>query len=352
MRRCECGHDFCYICGVYWEGLHACPHYGKPEYDDEDYNQDGFHRDTGLNRNGFTRPQETAHRRGEDPNADEDDDEEGDIDWEVLQHLTPAQRAMINNLENVAREDALDQLRIELFEQQGITFGQDGLPRGPPRWQPHPFIQPMLQHLLDTFVARAPADEDGAAELIQDAVFEISSDLAAWAVQQLDRAFDAVENPGIGDEHMRALAQHFTGNRDILALGMDPELLARLGVHLAEQLVLQARRFEDGDGGGVAESPGILQDTTSDSDTSALAARDGSEEETGPSTPKNEDLGGNNAEGAKEGAGSVRSPPGAWPGEEELFTYTDELPEGFTYTDELPEEDAEFTYTDDIPEMW
>jgi hypothetical protein len=102
-------------------------------YDDQGYNQDGYHRDTGLNREGLTRRQEIARANAEDgpqgDHGDDVDDEEGDEEgddpeWEVLQHLTPEQRAMINLLPDGAREDALDQHRIELFENEGITFDQ------------------------------------------------------------------------------------------------------------------------------------------------------------------------------------------------------------------------------------
>jgi hypothetical protein len=76
-------------------------------------------------------------RREED---EEDDDEEGedednedeDPEWEVLQHLTPDQRALVNQLPHGPREDALDQFRITLFETQGITFDQFAHPPPPP----------------------------------------------------------------------------------------------------------------------------------------------------------------------------------------------------------------------------
>jgi len=134
---CDCGNDFCYICGKDWPGLHGCPHYGPAVYDEEGYNQEGYHRDTGLNRQGLTRRQEIVRRRGEDgddDDFDEEDDGEDDPDWEVLQHLQPEQRVMIDTLRGDDREDALDQLRIELFEQQGIMFGQDP-PPPPPQHQ-------------------------------------------------------------------------------------------------------------------------------------------------------------------------------------------------------------------------
>ncbi|KAH7090295.1 hypothetical protein FB567DRAFT_287853 [Paraphoma chrysanthemicola] len=136
---CGCGHDFCYICGKDWQGVHGCPHYGPATYDEEDYNQEGYHRDTGLNREGLTRRQENMRRREEDGDDDdeedrdeedeEDNEEDDDPDWEVLQHLTPDQRVVVNTLHGVAREDALDQLRITLFETRGIMFGNQDPPQ-------------------------------------------------------------------------------------------------------------------------------------------------------------------------------------------------------------------------------
>lgn len=68
-----------------------------------------------------------ARRRGEDPDEDDDetDPELEDEEWEVMQHITPEQRMAVNILHGAAREDALDNLRIQLFESQGITFGTD-----------------------------------------------------------------------------------------------------------------------------------------------------------------------------------------------------------------------------------
>ncbi|KAF2730501.1 hypothetical protein EJ04DRAFT_407450, partial [Polyplosphaeria fusca] len=72
----QCGADFCYVCGKPWEGIHGCPHYGPAQYDDEGYNQEGFHRDTDLNREGRTRREQAIHDHGEDPDDFHDDDEE------------------------------------------------------------------------------------------------------------------------------------------------------------------------------------------------------------------------------------------------------------------------------------
>jgi hypothetical protein len=85
----------------------------------------------------LTRRQQNARDRAGGGDADDEDEEdfdeedEGgrDPEWEVMQHLTPEQRGFINNLPDRAREDALDQFRIELFETQGITFHQG---QGPP----------------------------------------------------------------------------------------------------------------------------------------------------------------------------------------------------------------------------
>ncbi|OCL14692.1 hypothetical protein AOQ84DRAFT_220353 [Glonium stellatum] len=69
---CDCGTEFCYICGKEWEGIHECPHYGRPEYDEEGYNQDGFHRETRLNREGRTRAEEMENGRFDEDGFDEE----------------------------------------------------------------------------------------------------------------------------------------------------------------------------------------------------------------------------------------------------------------------------------------
>lgn len=107
--------------------MHGCPHYGVAIYDAEGYNQDGFHHETGLNREGLTRRQDITWRRGEDPEAEDEEDEEEEEDphWQVLQHLAPEQRIALHILEGEAREGALARLQVQLFEEQGITFSQE-----------------------------------------------------------------------------------------------------------------------------------------------------------------------------------------------------------------------------------
>ncbi|KAJ4297928.1 hypothetical protein N0V90_005827 [Kalmusia sp. IMI 367209] len=126
---CECGNSFCYICGKQWQGMHGCPQYGPANYDEEGYNADGFHRDTGLNRDGRTRREQFDHERGEDNEEDrEGDDDGGDVPdeeedlWnQVLQHVDPARRAFLEGLDPNTREEVLIQIQIELID-QGITF--------------------------------------------------------------------------------------------------------------------------------------------------------------------------------------------------------------------------------------
>ncbi|KAF2005102.1 hypothetical protein P154DRAFT_530776 [Amniculicola lignicola CBS 123094] len=111
---CECGEEFCYICGKYWEGLHGCPHYGPAEYDDEGYNQDGFHRDTGLNRGGLTRREQAREDNGGE------DDEEDDGPWVPPQiRNDPVLLEIWNNLP----EDIPEDLRWEEFQINAIELG-------------------------------------------------------------------------------------------------------------------------------------------------------------------------------------------------------------------------------------
>jgi hypothetical protein len=194
-RRCECGHGFCYVCGKEWTGLHGCPHYGQPKYDEEGYNQDGFHRETGLDRDGLNRRQDVARSDGANPDEEDEFDEEDDPDWEVMQHLTPAQRIMLNNLLPEIREEALDQLRIELFETQGIHFNTDQPAHlgAPPHIQPQ--IVPHIQAIADAAIQEAAVRPGPVAEmyeyLTRDRAQQITPSNALWMLQQIDPQFVA-----------------------------------------------------------------------------------------------------------------------------------------------------------------
>lgn len=115
--RCQCGAEFCYVCGKSWQGIHGCPHYGPAIYDEEGYNQDGFHRDTGLDREGQTRLRDDS-----DGDEDEDEDDDPDAHHFVLQHVDAAMRATFNALPHQDREAFLLNLQIQLFEERGVTF--------------------------------------------------------------------------------------------------------------------------------------------------------------------------------------------------------------------------------------
>ena len=127
---CECGAEFCYICGQQWQGMHGCPHYGPAIYDEEGYNQDGFHQTTGLNREGRTRREQGRIDREEQGDDDEENDDEEDDDPDanhfVLQHVEPGIRATFAALPHEEREMFLLNLQIQLFEERGITFPDPG----------------------------------------------------------------------------------------------------------------------------------------------------------------------------------------------------------------------------------
>jgi hypothetical protein len=193
--------------------LHGCPHYGQPKYDEEGYNQDGYHRETGLNREGLNRRQETARRRGANPDEeDEFDEEEDDPDWEVLQHLDPNQRIMINNLMPDAREDALDQLRIELFETQGIHFNTDPPPRlgAPPHIEPQimPHIQAIVVQLAhEAATNQGPVADTRYDEITRERAQQITPGTALWMLQQIDRGFDPQTDQQLRPEQLQDFAQ-------------------------------------------------------------------------------------------------------------------------------------------------
>lgn len=83
---CRCGGEFCLVCGRKWTGLascvHGCPKYQRPEYDSEDYNQHGFHRDTGLDRDGNPANPNLEHEQDDGYGDDYEDNEYGN-DYEI-----------------------------------------------------------------------------------------------------------------------------------------------------------------------------------------------------------------------------------------------------------------------------
>lgn len=111
--------------------MHGCPHYGPAVYDEDGYNQDGFHRTTGLNREGLTRREQTQMNHGENGDSDDEhDDEEGEEGignlHPVLQHVGPDVRAAFAALPHGERDMFLVNLQIQLFEERGITFEEHG----------------------------------------------------------------------------------------------------------------------------------------------------------------------------------------------------------------------------------
>lgn len=135
-NSCECGTEFCYICGKNWPGTHGCPNYGPATYDEESYNQEGYHRTTGLNREGRTRREQNRADREADGDEDEEDSDEENEDrdeededeehdgqaWNVLQHVDQDTRSTYSALPQDERELFLLNLQVQLFEERGIQF--------------------------------------------------------------------------------------------------------------------------------------------------------------------------------------------------------------------------------------
>lgn len=113
--------------------MHGCPHYGAAVYDEEGYNQDGFHRDTGLNRDGLTRVEEDRENfAGEGDNGEEHDlirrwrnldEHEVEALWEqVIPHLPEAMQAIATSVPLEERSEALFHFRMFLLDTQGLMF--------------------------------------------------------------------------------------------------------------------------------------------------------------------------------------------------------------------------------------
>ena len=161
MCSCTCGTQFCYACGKAWTGEHGCPYYGPAVYDDEGFNQEGYHRTTGRNRQGYTREEQVRVDRGQhedsdddedngsnddnanDEDEDEDDDEDGEDDDDeshdedgedddeisedeedhpALQFVDPDVRAAFAAMGRDERDMFLVVLEISLSEQQNLIF--------------------------------------------------------------------------------------------------------------------------------------------------------------------------------------------------------------------------------------
>lgn len=88
---CWCSAELCLICGRKWEPgqsvcPHGCPYYEAPIYDDQGYNQMGFHRETGLDRDGEPfDPAKIYYEGYQDEHDNEDDqpvyDDDGFDQW-------------------------------------------------------------------------------------------------------------------------------------------------------------------------------------------------------------------------------------------------------------------------------
>lgn len=64
---CACGHEFCFICLLGWDGGHDCPTYGDPTYDEQGRDWRDLNARTGLDSDGFNRIGHHADGRQRDP---------------------------------------------------------------------------------------------------------------------------------------------------------------------------------------------------------------------------------------------------------------------------------------------
>ena len=94
--------------------MHGCPHYGPATYDEEGYNQDGYHRETDLNHEGLTRRQQQRQDAGEE---DEDEAEEEDEELDRFPPwATDEFREFLRQLPQDLWEDAIDQEETQRIE--------------------------------------------------------------------------------------------------------------------------------------------------------------------------------------------------------------------------------------------
>lgn len=107
-----------------WNGYHGCPRYGQPVYDDDGYNQDGFHRITGADRAGFLRDgvefqehdeDEGGHEEEDDADQEEDD---GGFDMTGIDEET---RQLILALPQDMQQDVWEQARFAAIDRGDIV---------------------------------------------------------------------------------------------------------------------------------------------------------------------------------------------------------------------------------------
>jgi hypothetical protein len=112
--------------------MHGCPQYGPAIYDDDGYNQEGFHRVTGLNEHSRTRREQIVHDHGEEGDIEiegEDEEEDEDDDEANLEEflrnlervLGDEQIDIIRAMSPEEREETITMLRIDLLG-QGVVF--------------------------------------------------------------------------------------------------------------------------------------------------------------------------------------------------------------------------------------
>lgn len=226
-------------------GTHGCPHYGHATSDAEGYNQDGYHHETGLNRESLTRRQEMARRRGEDPDADEEDDgEEDDDEWDVIQHLAPEERLNINVLHDPERDDALDNLRIQLFEEQGVLFGADLPAPIPPVPAPN-LPQHVVSQIEDRILA---ADENPVVRALFAQLRDGYPDAqtATQIVHRIAELHAESIGPQLAAQALTVLVA--ANNTSSIVPNLNPEQTFEFVQHFIHRLTLLAARAPAGHG--------------------------------------------------------------------------------------------------------
>jgi hypothetical protein len=165
-----------------------------------------------------------------------------------MQHLNPAQRIMLSNLLPDIREEALDQLRIELFEQQGIHFNTDPPPRlgAPPPIQPQIVVH--IQAIANAAMNEAAAQQGPVAQtyeqLTRDRAQLITPGNALWMLQQIDAEFE-IGMDGLRPDMLFNFAQSQGPEQEHLDMPDIPRIVEELVPHL---IVRAGQRADDEEG--------------------------------------------------------------------------------------------------------
>jgi hypothetical protein len=127
-----------------------------------------------------------------------------------MQHLDPDERMAINTLHGAAREDALDHLRIQLFEIEGIVFGLD-----PPAPNPAA-LTVQQQQVLDQATQQLNEANDPRINALLNQLYneDLDEQTSTQAIARIAELCAQHLGPQLGEQLLQLLTQ-LNGQHDV-----------------------------------------------------------------------------------------------------------------------------------------